>query len=82
MLEVTGQINSGPSGKETSDEPHRHSHTQLIPALFKGRTKGLGGCGAGGSRWHLKRGKKAENHTFPLMATLREGALPGCGMEV
>lgn len=77
MLEVTGQINSGPSGKETSDEPHRHSHTQLIPALFKGRTKGLGGCGAGGSRWHLKREKKGRKSHFSLHGYSKRGSFAG-----
>lgn len=82
MLEVTGQINSGPSGKKTSNEPHRRSHTQLIAALFKGRTKGLEGCGTGGSRWCLKRGKRTENHSFSLMATPTQVALPGPGVGV
>lgn len=82
MLEVAGEINSGLSGNKTSNEPHRHSHTRLIAALFKGRTKGLGGYGAGWSRWYLKREKKAENHRFSLMATPREVALLGSGMGV
>lgn len=66
MLEVAGEINSGLSGNKTSNEPHRHSHTRLIAALFKGRTKGLGGYGAGWSRWYLKREKKRQKITvFP-----------------
>lgn len=77
MLEVTGEINSGLSGNKTSNEPHRHSRTRVIAALFKGSTKGLGGCGAGRC---LKRGKKAENHRFSLTAAPREVALPGSGM--
>lgn len=73
MLEVTGEINSGLSGNKTSNEPHRHSHTRVIAALFKGSTKGLGGCGAGRSGWCLKREKKAENHRFSLTAAPRGG---------
>lgn len=76
MLEVTGEINSGLSGNKTSNEPHRHSRTRVIAALFKGSTKGLGGCGAGRSGWCLK----AENHRFSLTAAPREVALPGSGM--
>lgn len=66
MLEVTGEINSGLSGNKTSNEPHRHSRTRVIAALFKGSTKGLGGCGAGRSGWCLKRGKKGrKSQVFP-----------------
>lgn len=77
MLEVAGEINSGLSGDKTSNEPHRHSHTQLIAALFKGRTTGLG--------WRircLKREKRQKIAVFSLMATPREVALPESGMGV
>lgn len=66
MLEVTGEINSGLSGNKTSNELHRHSHTQLIAALFKGRTRGLGSCRDGWSTRCLKRGKKGRKSlVFP-----------------
>lgn len=70
MLEVTGEINSGLSGNKTSNEPRRHSHTRLIAALFKGRTKG-----AAWSRWCLKRGEKRQKIKFFPSWLLRERLL-------
>lgn len=77
MLEVAGEINSGLSGNKTSNEPHRHSHTRLIAALFKGRTKGLGGYGAGWSRWYLKRAKKGRKSQFFPHGYSKRGCFAG-----